>query len=81
MLVLTRKEGQSVVIDDRIKVVVLSIGGSQIRLGIEAPRDVPILRTELRGAAATPLVIGPLVLPKASPAVAAGHAPGLLANL
>jgi carbon storage regulator len=78
MLVLTRKEGQSVVIDGRIKVVILSIGGSQIRLGIEAPRDVPILRTELRGAAA--VVIGPLVLPKASQSLAAGHAPELLAN-
>jgi len=73
MLVLTRKEGQSVVIDGQIKVVVLSISGSQIRLGIEAPRDVPIFRTELNGSPAKPVVIGPFVLPKAPAALAAGH--------
>jgi carbon storage regulator len=73
MLVLTRKEGQSVVIDGQIKVVLLSISGSQIRLGIEAPRDVPILRTELNGSPSKSVVIGPFRLPKAAPALAAGH--------
>jgi carbon storage regulator len=73
MLVLTRKEGQSVVIDGQIKVVILSIGGSQIRLGIEAPRDVSILRAELSGRQAKSVVIGPFVLPKTSAALAAGR--------
>jgi carbon storage regulator CsrA len=47
MLVLSRKEGESVVIDGEIVVTILEIRGSQIRLGIEAPREVPVLRGEL----------------------------------
>jgi carbon storage regulator len=40
-----------VVIDGEIVVTILEIRGNQIRLGIEAPRDVPILRAELQEAA------------------------------
>jgi carbon storage regulator len=47
MLVLSRKPGESVIIDDRIVVTVVQIGGGRIRLGIEAPREVPILRSEV----------------------------------
>ena len=47
MLVLTRKSNQSIMIGDDIELSVLSIAGGTIRLGIQAPRDVPILRTEI----------------------------------
>jgi len=47
MLVLSRKLGQTIVIDDRIRVTVLSIRSNVARLGIEAPKEVPILREEL----------------------------------
>lgn len=47
MLVLTRREGESLVIEDDIKVTVLSIKGNQVRIGIDAPESVPIHRQEL----------------------------------
>jgi carbon storage regulator len=42
MLVLSRKPGERIVIDDRITVTVLEVRGNQIRLGIEAPKEIPI---------------------------------------
>jgi carbon storage regulator len=47
MLVLGRKRGESIVIGERVHITVLEIAGGQVRLGIEAPRDVVILREEL----------------------------------
>lgn len=47
MLVLTRKLGERIVIDDQITVTVLKIQGQQIRLGIEAAKEIPIKREEL----------------------------------
>jgi len=47
MLVLTRKLGESISIDDDIKIVVVQIKGRQVRLGIEAPRDTRIHREEV----------------------------------
>lgn len=47
MLVLSRKVGEEIIIDDRIRVRVLSIQGNQVRLGFVAPRDVQIHRDEL----------------------------------
>ena len=47
MLVLTRKAGERIVIDDQITVTVLKVQGHQIRLGIEAPKEVPVMREEL----------------------------------
>ena len=47
MLVLTRRTGQSIVIGNGITVTVLEVKGDQIRLGIDAPRDVPVHREEL----------------------------------
>ena len=49
MLVLTRKPGEKIHIDGDIIVTVLEINGNKIRLGIDAPDDVTILRAELRG--------------------------------
>jgi carbon storage regulator len=47
MLVLGRREGETLEIDGRIKVTVLVIRGRQIHLGIEAPREVAIRRSEV----------------------------------
>ena len=47
MLVLTRKSNQSIMIGDRIEVSVLAIMGEKVRIGIQAPRDVPVFRKEV----------------------------------
>lgn len=47
MLVLSRKKNESIVIDERIVITVVEIRGDKVRLGIEAPRDVPIHRSEI----------------------------------
>ena len=47
MLCLTRKKGQSIIIDGDIKVTILDINGAQIRLGIDAPLEVPVHREEI----------------------------------
>ncbi|MAF89701.1 MAG: carbon storage regulator CsrA [Bdellovibrionota bacterium] len=47
MLVLTRKLGESIAIDDNIKVTVVQIKGKQVRVGIEAPKDTKIHRLEV----------------------------------
>jgi carbon storage regulator len=61
MLVLTRKSNQSIMIGDDIEVSVLSIMGEKVRIGIQAPRDIPVFRKEVyleiqaeRGTVATP---------------------------
>jgi carbon storage regulator len=47
MLVLTRKLGESIAIDDHIKIRVVQIKGKQVRLGIEAPKETKIHREEV----------------------------------
>ena len=47
MLVLTRKSNQSIMIGDEIEVSVLAIMGEKVRIGIEAPRKVPVFRKEV----------------------------------
>ena len=47
MLVLTRKSNQSIMIGDEIEVSVLSILGEKVRVGIQAPRDIPVYRKEV----------------------------------
>ncbi len=62
MLALTRKKGEALVINNNIEVTVLEIRGDQIKIGIDAPKDVPIYRKEVflqiqkenEAAAATP---------------------------
>lgn len=59
MLVLSRKLGEKICIGDNICITVVDVERGKIRLGIEAPRDVPIFRQELltghqKGATATP---------------------------
>ncbi len=47
MLVFTRKVGESLVISDNIQVTVLSVNRDQIRIGISAPREIPVHRKEV----------------------------------
>lgn len=48
MLVLVRKEGQELLIGDNIIITVVRIEGNHVRIGIEAPREVPIVRLEAK---------------------------------
>ncbi|HXW69429.1 MAG TPA: carbon storage regulator CsrA [Dissulfurispiraceae bacterium] len=47
MLVLTRKTGQIITIGDEIRIKVVDVGNGIVKLGIEAPRELPIFREEL----------------------------------
>ena len=47
MLVLARKVGQSIIINDNIELLVIEVRGDQVRLGIEAPKSIPVHRKEL----------------------------------
>ena len=47
MLILARKQGESVVIGDGIEITVVEIKGDQVRLGIQAPVEIPIYRKEI----------------------------------
>ena len=47
MLVLTRKPHESLIIGDNIEVRVLSVVGEKVRLGIQAPREIPVYRKEI----------------------------------
>ena len=47
MLILSRRPGEQILIGDDILVEVLEVSGTQVRLGITAPREVPVLREEL----------------------------------
>lgn len=50
MLVLSRKKNQSIVIDGAVTVTIVEIRGDKVRLGIVAPRDVPVNRQEVQDA-------------------------------
>ena len=47
MLVLTRRLGEAITIGDNVKLIVVEIDGNQVKLGIEAPREIEIYREEL----------------------------------
>jgi len=50
MLVLSRKKNESIVINDEIVITVVEVRGDKVRLGIQAPRDVPVHRSEVHAA-------------------------------
>ena len=47
MLVLTRKSNQSIMIGDDVEVTVLSVMGEKVRIGIQAPQEIPVFRKEI----------------------------------
>lgn len=47
MLVLTRKRDESIIIGDEIRVTVVDVRGDQVKLGIDAPRSIPVHREEI----------------------------------
>jgi carbon storage regulator len=47
MLVLSRKKSESIVINDDIVITIVEVRGDKVRLGIQAPRDVPVHRKEV----------------------------------
>ena len=67
MLVLSRKKNESIVIDDKVTVTVVEIRGDKVRLGIVAPKEVPVHRQEVFDAihgktdtASPPVIVHPL---------------------
>lgn len=47
MLVLTRRLGESITIGDNVRLIIVEVDGNQVKLGIEAPREIEIYREEL----------------------------------
>ncbi|HHW06934.1 MAG TPA: carbon storage regulator CsrA [Clostridia bacterium] len=47
MLVLTRKVKETLIIDNKIKITVVAVDGDKVKLAIDAPKDIPILRQEV----------------------------------
>ena len=47
MLVLTRKQNQSIMIGDDVEITVLGFAGDKVRIGIQAPRDIAVFRKEI----------------------------------
>lgn len=47
MLILTRKKNETIHIGDEITITVVRVSGSKVRIGISAPREMPVLRVEL----------------------------------
>lgn len=47
MLILTRRVGETLIIADNIEITVLGLKGNQVRIGVNAPKDVPVYREEL----------------------------------
>ncbi len=47
MLALTRKKGETIVINDDIEITVLGTNGDQVKLGISAPKNIPVFRKEI----------------------------------
>lgn len=56
MLVLTRKEGEQILVGDNVVITVNRIAGNRVAIGIEAPREVSIVRGELEAQEQTPRV-------------------------
>ena len=48
MLILSRKVGETVYLNEDIEIKIVEVSGDKVRLGIEAPKDVKVLRSELR---------------------------------
>ena len=51
MLVLHRKKGESLIINDNIKITIVDISGEKVKIAVKAPKEIPVLRSELVNAA------------------------------
>lgn len=81
MLVLSRKQQQEIVIGDNVKITVLKVKGNTVRLGIEAPREVKVVRGELPRETEQPEMANVTVVfndPVDRPKNARGAEPGVL---
>lgn len=67
MLVLSRKRDERIVIGDNIVITVVEVRGDKVRLGIEAPNDVPVHRQEVLDAIRRHAAESPMPLPPTSP--------------
>ncbi len=47
MLILSRKPGESIILGDDVKITVVDVSGKQVRLGIDAPKDIAVYREEI----------------------------------
>lgn len=47
MLILTRRVGETLMIDDDVRVTVLGVNGNQVRIGVDAPKDIAVHREEI----------------------------------
>lgn len=59
MLVLSRKLNESIIINGNIRVTIVGIRGNHVRVGIEAPGSVPIIREELQDRVGSSALVGP----------------------
>ena len=60
MLILTRRPHEAVMIGSEVTVTILEVDGNRVRLGIAAPRDIPVLRDELAGRLDTQIISRPM---------------------
>jgi carbon storage regulator len=75
MLVLSRKEGERIVIGDNITLIVSKVSGNRVTIGIEAPRDVKVVRGELQtGLEIAPPSIDPISIEQIASRPAPKHA-------
>jgi len=74
MLVLSRKKNESIVINDDITIVVVEIRGDKVRLGVEAPKEVPVHRREVFDAIRRNEAAGKSAVGKADAAKTTGDA-------
>ena len=49
MLLLTRRIGETIIIGDDVKITVVEVNGGQVKIGIDAPREISIVREEIAG--------------------------------
>jgi carbon storage regulator CsrA len=75
MLVLTRKLNESIIVNGNIRIMVVGIRGNHVRIGIEAPGSVSIIRKELEGQSAKFARLGPPTCEATDPAHAAESRP------
>lgn len=66
MLVLSRKEGERIVIGDNITLIISKVSGNRVTIGIEAPKDVTVVRGELQKGSSNDPAVSPPTTPKAS---------------